>query len=110
MPEPEHIRVNCTSWGYGYDNTWPGQMDVEDVYNFTYGNAVSIPYWQDGRHSMPAMGWIQVDWLVLGQALSLWPRGKRQWLSKHMSRFSATGRVMFRRKEWLHDRCPLPAM
>jgi hypothetical protein len=32
--------------------------------------------------------------------------GKRQWLSKHMARFSATGRVMLRRKEWDHNRYP----
>jgi hypothetical protein len=76
------------------------------VYNFSYGRAISIPYWQDGRHPMPATGWIQVDWQVLGQAFRLWPRGKRQWLSKHMARFSATGRVMLRRKEWDHDCCP----
>jgi hypothetical protein len=44
LPEPENIRVNFISWGFGYDNTWPGQMDMEDVCNYTYGQAVSIPY------------------------------------------------------------------
>jgi hypothetical protein len=56
LPEPESIWVNFTSWGVGYANTWPEQLDIEDVYNFTYGTAVSIPYWQAGRHPMPAMG------------------------------------------------------
>jgi hypothetical protein len=56
---------------------------------------------------MPPSGWIQVDWRILGQAFALWPRGKRQWLSKHLARFSATGRVVFRCNKWLHDRRPL---
>jgi hypothetical protein len=60
--------VNFTTWGFGYAATWPGQLYLEEVYNYAYGSAVSIPYWQDGRHPMPASGWIQVDWLVLGQA------------------------------------------
>jgi hypothetical protein len=94
QPEPENIQVNFTSWGFAYTKTWPGQMEVDDLYNYTYGREVSIPYWQDDRHSMPATGWIQVDWLVLGQAFNMWPSGKRQWLSKHMARFSATGLVM----------------
>jgi hypothetical protein len=105
FPEPENTRVSNTTRGYGYEDTWPGQLDPEDVYNFAYGRATSIPYWQDGRHLMPTTGWIQVDWQVLGAAFRLWPRGKRQWLSKqHMARFFATGRVMLRR--WDHDRCP----
>jgi hypothetical protein len=105
-PAPEHTRVNYTTWGFGFENTWPGQLDTEEVYNFAYGAAKSIPYWEDGRHPMPPVGWIQVDWHVLGDAFRLWPRGKRQWLSKHMALFSATGHVMLRRKEWDHDRCP----
>jgi hypothetical protein len=105
-PEPENTRINFTTWGFGYEATWPGQFDPEEVYNFAHGRAVSVPYWQDGRHPMTATGWIQVDWHVLGPAFRLWPRGKRQWLSNHMAKFSATGRVMFRRKEWEHDRCP----
>jgi hypothetical protein len=35
-----------------------------------------------------------------------WPFGKRRWLAKHLAGFSATGRVMHRRKEWEHDLCP----
>jgi hypothetical protein len=84
-PEPENTRVNYTTWGYGYEDTWAGQLDPEDMYNFAYGRAKSIPYWQDGRHPMPTTGWTQVDWQVLGAAFRLWPRGKRQWLSKHMA-------------------------
>ena len=33
--------------------------------------------------------------------------GKHKWLAKHLSGFSATGRVMKRRHEWEHDKCPL---
>jgi hypothetical protein len=98
--------MNYTTWGYGYEHNWPGQMDAEDIYNCIFGQAVSIPYWQDGRHPMPPMGWMQVDWIVLGQAFNRWPRGIRQWLSKHMSPFSVTGRVMCLWKEYEHSRCP----
>jgi hypothetical protein len=52
-------------------------------------------------------GLIQVDWITLSKAFLLWRRGKRQWLTKHIARFLATGRVMYRRKEWSHDHCPI---
>jgi hypothetical protein len=100
FPAPEEARVNFTTWGFGYEGAWPGQLDLKDLYNATYGRAKTITYGQEGRHPMPAGGWIQVNWIVLGQAFRLWPRGKRQWLvSKHMARFSATGRVILRHKE-----------
>jgi hypothetical protein len=35
-----------------------------------------------------------------------WPFGKRRWMAKNLSGFSATGRVMRRRSEWFHDCCP----
>jgi hypothetical protein len=85
----ENVRVNFTSWGFRYEGAWPT----------TFGEKVSIPYWQDDRHPIPPSGLIQVDWITLGKAFSLWPRGKRQWLTKHLTRFSATGRVVYRCKE-----------
>jgi hypothetical protein len=44
LPEPENTRVNFTTWGFGYEGTWPGQLDPEEVYNVAYRRAVSIPY------------------------------------------------------------------
>ena len=32
--------------------------------------------------------------------------GEKIWMAKHLSGFSATGRVMFRRGEWKHSNCP----
>jgi hypothetical protein len=48
LPEPDNIPVNFTTWGFGYEGTWPGQLDPEGVYNLSYRRAISIPYWQDG--------------------------------------------------------------
>ena len=48
-----------------------------------------------------------INWGLLEVAMQKWPMGKRKWLAKHLSGFSATGRVMKRRKEWEHDKCPL---
>jgi hypothetical protein len=94
----EGVRVNYTTWGVGHQGVFPGQFHPADFYDATYGATTSIPYWQDDRHPMPYSGWIQVNWHTLGKAFAIWPRGKQQWLSKHMARFSATGRVMSRRK------------
>jgi hypothetical protein len=105
-PSMEVVRVNDTTWGFGYEGVWPGQFNHTDFYEYTFGSKVSIPYWQDRRHPMPSTGWIQVDWHVLGKTFRLWPRGKRQCLIKHLAQFSAAGCVMFRRDEWSHDRCP----
>jgi hypothetical protein len=103
----ENVRVNFTSWGFRYKGVWPGQFSSTDFYGTTFGEKVYIPYWQDDRHPIPPSGLIQVDWITLGKAFSLWPRGKRQWLTKHLARFLATGRVMYLRKEWSHDHCPI---
>jgi hypothetical protein len=48
----------------------------------------------------------RTDWLALDQGMKTWNWGQRKWLIKHLSGFSATGRVMKRRKEWTHDHCP----
>ena len=52
-------------------------------------------------HELELINWTRVD-----QAKTNWPLGKRIWLAKHISGFSPTAKVMFRRKEWDHDKCP----
>ena len=47
-----------------------------------------------------------INWERLGDTKDKWPLGKRIWLAKHISGFSATTKVMHRRKEWTHNQCP----
>jgi hypothetical protein len=47
-----------------------------------------------------------IDWLAFGAAMKAETLGRRRWVSKTVSGFCATGRMMFRRKEWDSDKCP----
>jgi hypothetical protein len=67
----EGPKVNYTTWGFGYEGVWPGQFSSKDFYDSTFGQTVSVPYWQDGRHPVPPSGLIQVDWITLGNVFAL---------------------------------------
>jgi hypothetical protein len=58
------------------------------------------------RHALSDQAIQDINWPAIDLAMAAWPFGKRRWLAKHLSGFSATGRVMLRRKEWSHDLCP----
>ena len=47
-----------------------------------------------------------IDWDILEQATRRWYKGRSTWISKAMAGSSPTGRVMMRRKKWVHDKCP----
>jgi hypothetical protein len=69
--DSEGLWINYTTWGFGYDGVWPGQFSPSDLYDFTYGLTISIPYWQDDRHPMPPSDWIQVDWHIIGKETAM---------------------------------------
>jgi hypothetical protein len=94
-----------TSWIFSMEDTPVSCFEMDQLYDFTYGNRISIPYWQDDRHPIPAHAIQFINWDAIGAAAKCWPRGKRQWLAKHLTKFSATGRNMFRRNKWTHDLC-----
>jgi hypothetical protein len=87
-----------TYWTFTADDTLVSHFDIDLLYDYTYGRTVSIPYWQEERHPMPEDAITAINWDAIAGAARTWPRGKWQWLLKHLAKFSATGRNMLRRK------------
>jgi hypothetical protein len=82
-----------------------GKLNRAAFYDSSHGKTEAIPYWQARQH-LPDEAILNINWTAITHAMAAWPFGKRRWLAKHLAGFSATGRVMRRRKEWTHDRCP----
>jgi hypothetical protein len=81
------------------------QINKADFYDASHGLSAAIPYWAK-RHHLSDVAIQDINWDAIKLAMAEWPFGKRRWLAKHLAGFSATGRVMLRRKEWSHDLCP----
>lgn len=47
-----------------------------------------------------------IDWQVIGKTGRSLPIHAKTWLTKHVGRYSTTGRQMKRRSEWKNSRCP----
>ena len=47
-----------------------------------------------------------IDWQTIGETGRSLPLHIKTWLTKHVGRYSATGRQMKRRSEWKNSRCP----
>lgn len=47
-----------------------------------------------------------VAWAELGTAMQESKLTRRHWVTKHCTKRCAVGRVMLRRKEWTHSKCP----
>ena len=80
-------------------------FDLDLFYNLTYGEKVSRQYWMD-RHDVDKDTIDNIDWDTLEKSTRKWFKGRAKWLTKSLGGISATGRVMERRKEWDHNRCP----
>ena len=47
-----------------------------------------------------------INWNAIRKANKKLTTHERTWITKHVSRFAATGRNMLRRKEWTNSKCP----
>ena len=103
-PNPVHRFVD-EGWSLSLHGLKLDCVDSDHLYDATHGDT-SRQHWQT-RQDIPVEVMDNINWDLLGQAMDKWPMGKRKWLAKHPSGFSATGGVMRRRKEWQHDKCPL---
>jgi Zn-finger nucleic acid-binding protein len=65
----------------------------------------ALQYWNN-KHRFGSRSASDVDWTAFGAAMQALPPTRRRWVSKTVSGFCATGRMMFRRKEWESDQCP----
>lgn len=62
-------------------------------------------YWQK-KHNWTDEIFDDINWPAAKQARKELPMGQRRWHSKFATSHCATGRMMKRRKQWAHDRCP----
>ena len=46
-----------------------------------------------------------INWERLGETKDKWLLGKKIWMAKHISGFSTTAKVMYRRNKWPHSQC-----
>jgi hypothetical protein len=65
----------------------------------------AMEYWRrkDRFGSVPPE---EIDWDSLGHAMASLPTQRQHWISKTVSRFCSTGRMMLRQKERETDACP----
>jgi hypothetical protein len=97
-------RLRCEGWSIHWRESKFTMIDKETLYIITYDlTARTYLEQRSGIHDELHQ---QILWEEAGRAQVKWPLGKRIWLAKHISGFSATGRVMLRRKEWTHSNCP----
>lgn len=97
-------RFGKEGWSMRIDGQKKDRVDPDLLYDITFGQR-SQRYWSL-RQDISTREFKSINWPSLGTAMHQWAFGKQKWMAKHLSGFSATGRVMKRRKEWDHDRCP----
>jgi hypothetical protein len=64
-----------------------------------------MSYWKSKKRFGP-VGPQEIDWDALGAAMSSIPGNRQKWVSKMISGFSATGKMMQRRRERDSAECP----
>ena len=99
-------KVNSKGFILKIDNEYQSQLRKDQLYDATYGKLVSLPY-ESTRLPLEYVHHDDINWEAIDRAVATFPLGKRQWFFKQLSGFSATGKVMWRRKEWNHNRCPI---
>lgn len=105
MTSLDNIRVGHHIWQPEIAGWTLAHLDFNQMYDFTFGRSVSIPYWQGSRQPIPQEKLRIINWNAVNATTKLWPWGKKKWMSKFMTGFAATGRVMYRRNEWPHNHC-----
>ena len=90
-------KVNASGFILKIDNEYQTQLNKERLYETTYGKLVSLPY-ETTRLPLDYRHHNDINWGAIGRAVAGFPLGQRQWFFKQLSGFSATGKVMKRRK------------
>jgi hypothetical protein len=65
----------------------------------------ALSYWER-KNRFGILGTAEIDWDALGGAMKTTPTSRQHWVSKTISGFCATGRMMQRRRERDSDACP----
>jgi hypothetical protein len=65
----------------------------------------ALQYW-DRKQRFGSLKASNIDWEAFGAAMKASPGNKQRWISKTLSGFCSTGRMMHRRRERSTDECP----
>jgi hypothetical protein len=103
-PRPNQ-RFGHEGWSISTDSRKLSKLPLWTMYDLVYGK-VARDYWMP-KHQITPHLFTRINWTACGRAMKAIPFGKKRWLVKHLTGFCAVGRVMKRRNEWVHDKCPL---
>ena len=90
-------------WTISYKGKVAAYLNIQELYDHTYGKTESVLYWQDNRQPFPPEYERHISWLTIHQAMKQFPWGKTKWQSKLWTGFAPVGRILKRRHEWNHD-------
>lgn len=101
---PNQILGN-EGWTFWFNGSKRSRIHKANLYSELYGDEV-CDYWID-KGQIPLAQIHSIDWKNSGDAIKRLPFSKQMWVSKFSSGHCAVGRMMKKRKEWTHDKCPL---
>ena len=91
------MKVNETGFVFKIDDEYQSKLNKDRLYDTTYGKLVSLPY-ESTRLPLDYGHHDDINWEAINRTIAGFPLGQRQWIYKKLSGFSATGKVMERRK------------
>ena len=92
IPWRENERLAREGWSVHVQGCKLSSIDKSELCEIVRDHKARS-YWEN-RHNLCPSEMQLINWDCLGSALRSWPLGKRIWLAKHLSGYSATGRVM----------------
>jgi hypothetical protein len=103
-PRPNQRFAN-EGWSISIQGGKLARMLMWSLYDHTFGQNLR-DYWTPKHLINPSL-FTCINWNACGRTMKEIPFGKEIWLVKHLTGFCAVGRVMKRRNDWTHDKCPL---
>ena len=105
LPIHQPSRLEGERWSILVDKVKQDNHDLQSLYSLTFSSTVSRSFWSR-RFEWSQETFQSVCWETLARSQQLFSWGRRKVVSKLISGFAPTGRVMFRRRLWTHDECP----
>ena len=103
LPRPNQ-RFTHEGWNLTIDGRRLTKYDKEEIYSMLHVKDIK-EYWMK-KHTWEEKDFQTVNWQASKKALKAVPRGTRRFLAKFATGHCAVGRMMNRRGEWKHSKCP----
>jgi len=103
---PRHVQTfRHQGWSLSHQGRHLAHCRKGQMYHLLTGSAVT-KHWQ-ARHEINLEAHSKIYHGAIKLAHKTMPQGKRRWLAKHSTGHCAVGRMMLRRREWTHSKCPV---